>query len=165
MGYVGGEIASIVKPLVATRAAEKMARRGGERMTELVRMNTPIAPMQPPLDKRPRKRARGTLRASWFTKPVVPTGTGFESGTATEDPIAPYVEWNTRPHEIRPIPPNRRLAFVKDGHWWYPRVVHHPGTHGQAMLRIGAAKVEDELAHGLMDRELEAWKRETEARL
>lgn len=162
MGYVGGKIASIVRPSSATRATFEMARHGGERMTELVRENTPIAPPQDPLDYRPRKRRRGTLRASWRQKPVTVTPRGFGSGVETEDPVAPNVEWSTSPHEIRPIPPNTRLAFVKDGEWHRPRSVRHPGTRGQAMLRIGAAKVEHELAHGLMDPELEAWKRECE---
>jgi hypothetical protein len=164
MGYEGGKISSIVRPEVATRTAHKMADRGGARMTELVKMNTPIAPPDDPVERRVRlrKRKRGTLRESIYQKPVLPTQSGFESGCATEDPVAPHVEWSTRPHEIRPIPPNRRLAFVKDGEWRFPRVVHHPGTHGQAMFRIGGAMVENEVARGLFQPELEEFKRELE---
>jgi hypothetical protein len=164
MPYVGGKIASIVKPRLARETAEMMARHGGERMTELVKMNTPISPPQDPVERavRLRKRPRGTLRESIEQKAVVRTRNGYESGCETHDPIAPHVEWNTRPHEIRPIPPNRRLAFVKDGKWMFPRVVHHPGTTGQAMFRIGAAMVEHEVSHGLLQPELEHFKRESE---
>jgi len=164
MGYEGGKIASLVRPELATGTAIKMARHGGERMTELVKMNTPIAPPQDPVERRVRlrKRPRGTLRESIVEKPVVPTGEGFESGCETHDPIAPYVEWSTKPHEIRPIPPNRRLSFVKGGQWVFARVVHHPGTHGQAMFRIGAHYLEHEVQTGLLNRELEEFKRDSE---
>jgi len=66
MGYEGGKIASLVRPELATGTAIKMARHGGERMTELVKMNTPIAPPQDPVERRVRlrKRPRGTLRES-----------------------------------------------------------------------------------------------------
>jgi hypothetical protein len=166
MPYVGGEIASIVKPWLGRITARRMADHGGARMTELVKANTPISP---PLDQieravRPRKRPHGTLRESIRQKEVVATADGFVSGCETEDPVAPHVEWSTRPHEIRPNPPNRWLAFVKNGRWVYARIVHHPGTHGQAMFRIGAHVTEHELAHGLLQPELEEFKREMERR-
>lgn len=162
MPYVGEKVASICKPEAATRAAFHMAQKGGERFTELVKMNTPIGEPPEPPDTRPRKRRRGTLRESWRTKPVTVHPRGFASGVETHDPIAPFVEWNTSPHEIRPIPPNTRLAFTKGGRWHRPGIVHHPGTHGQAMVRISAAKLEHEVAHGLFERELLAFKRECE---
>jgi hypothetical protein len=160
----GGRIAAIVKPHLGRQIARRMADHGGRRMTELVKMNTPIAPPQDPVERRVRlrKRPRGTLRESIEQKAVMPTRNGFESGCETHDPVAPHVEWSTRPHEIHPIPPNRRLAFVKDGRWHFPTVVHHPGTRGQAMFRIGGAMVEHELRGGLLQPELEDFKRESE---
>lgn len=166
MGYEGGKVATLVKPHLARNAAEKMAHRGGERFVELVREATPVY-KQPALDDRPRRRAPGTLKLSWYQKPTTRTlggfgSDGFESGVATDDKIGPWVEWDTKPHPIVPIPPNTRLAYVKGGTWRMPRAVRHPGTKGQGMVRNSGVKLEAEVESGLFEPILQEWKRETE---
>jgi len=165
MPYVGGEIASIVRPRLAARATRQMVNKGGARWRELAMMNTPIAPPPAPEEiarrgKHGGRRPRGTARASWRQKETMPMpgGGGWYSGVESHDPVMPFIEWNTKPHIIRPIPPNRRLAFFQNGSWRFPVLVHHPGTTGQAPLRISAAKVEHEAEHGLFDAILREWK-------
>jgi HK97 gp10 family phage protein len=54
--------------------------------------------------------------------------------------LAPYglfVEEDTKPHIIRPKRINGRLRFQVDGKWVFAKEVHHPGTKGQHMIRLG----------------------------
>lgn len=169
MGYYplrnGGRAAALVRPVVARHTARKMADHGGARLTELTKQNTPIGPAPSAMESAVRraKRKPGDLRRSFEQKAVVALpGNRYQSGVETHDPIAPFVEWPTRPHEILPRRRGGLLAFVKDGHWVYTKRVWHPGTTGQAMVRISAAKVEAELREGLLEPELREWKRLSE---
>lgn len=169
MGYYplrnGGRVATIVRPVVARHACRKMAERGGARLTEVTKQNTPIGPAPSAMESAVRraKRKPGDLRRSFKQKTleVLPGGI-YRSGVETHDPIAKYVEWPTRPHEILPRRRGGLLAFVKDGHWVYTKRVWHPGTTGQAMVRISVAKVQAELHEGLLEPELREWKRLSE---
>ena len=46
-----------------------------------------------------------------------------------------YVEFGTRPHEIRPKEQGGVLAFRANGRMVYARVVQHPGTKAQPFVR------------------------------
>src|SRR5262245_31180233 len=46
-------------------------------------------------------------------------------------PYAAYVEYGTRPHEIRPRNPHGVLKFRVGGTWVYAKKVNHPGTQAQ----------------------------------
>lgn len=46
-------------------------------------------------------------------------------------PYAGYVEFGTKPHDIKPKPGNKYLVFQVNGKTIYARKVHHPGTKPQ----------------------------------
>jgi len=167
MGYEGGKVAHLVRPHLASAAARRMADHGGQRFLELVKQNTPIAPPPHPQEaahwaKHRHGRKRGHARDSWAQKPVVKVADEYVTGVESHDEVVRYLEWGTQPHEIRPKPGTRRLKFWSRGAWHFPVVVDHPGTHGQAMTRISANKLEHEITMGLFDPILLRWKYESE---
>ena len=60
-------------------------------------------------------------------------------------PYAPYVEFGTRPHEIRPKSPGGTLAFTVNGKPVFAKVVNHPGTKAQPFVRPAFAAWVDQL--------------------
>lgn len=50
-------------------------------------------------------------------------------------PYSAYVEFGTRPHEIRPKSSDGVLRFKVNGNDVYARVVNHPGTKAQPFVR------------------------------
>lgn len=67
----------------------------------------------------------GTLRGSLGVRVV---GEAIQIGPdMSEAPYAGYVEFGTKPHEIRPKQ-GKALRFTVNGRVVYARVVHHPGT-------------------------------------
>lgn len=50
-------------------------------------------------------------------------------------PYAGYVEFGTKPHDIRPKSPGGVLAFKINGVQIFAKVVHHPGTRAQPFVR------------------------------
>jgi len=50
-------------------------------------------------------------------------------------PYAGYVEFGTRPHDIRPKKPGGVLVFTVGGTKVYTKLVHHPGTHPHPYVR------------------------------
>lgn len=70
-------------------------------------------------------KLRGSLRIKVSTDTVI---IGPNENIA---PYAGYVEFGTRPHEIRPKNPNGYLVFKMNGKTIYTRKVHHPGTKPQ----------------------------------
>lgn len=158
MGYVGGSLVSFFDEdaqAATALACRRMADRAGDRMVDLTIANTPI-------DK-------GVLRSSWYQKPVqktfVAVWPAYESGVATDVDYAPYVEWDTRPHEIRAKAGGvLRWIDSKTGDVRYATIVHHPGTTGQHMVGIAADVVESEADSGfLFTSILNDWKRDVEA--
>lgn len=49
-------------------------------------------------------------------------------------PYAPYVEFGTKPHEIKPKSPGGVLVFKMNGKTVFARKVHHPGTQPQPFV-------------------------------
>lgn len=49
----------------------------------------------------------------------------------TQAPYAPYVEFGTQPHEIKPKKAGGVLAFKMNGKMVFARKVNHPGTRAQ----------------------------------
>lgn len=131
------------------RFLRRAAGRGGERMTELTEMNTPID--------------SGHLRQSWKVKPVIllvdAVGNPVaQSGVETFVEYAPYVEWGTGlfgpKHAKYPIVPKNPDGWLK---WTDPKTglpvfakkVMHPGSPGQHMVAIAVAVSEHELERTL----------------
>lgn len=106
----------------------------------------------------------GTMKESWragdVSSRVSSSGAdGVEGEAYTEDPAAPYVEEDTVPHLIRPRLA-KALRFWDDVSIHFRKVVHHPGTTGQHMMRDALAEVEAEQMPAVMGEELDAWARE-----
>lgn len=180
MAYIGDKLAPWFEPTPTVKALVRISQAGGERMTELTRMNTPV-------DK-------GTLRASWQAKPVtvhsggvtvatvthpsLVAGAGFhrllaaryESGVETDVEYAPYVEHGTglwgpshSKYQIRPKHPDGWLHWIDPltGGHVFAKEVMHPGSPGNHMLAFAAAIAENEV--GLIaEPALERWAAETE---
>jgi hypothetical protein len=132
-----------------------------------------------------RGRMPGTLKASWRTGDLERrrTVTGDE-GTAiesyTEDPVAPHVEWPTRPHLIGPRAdrapasvvatgrprrmggdPRAAVRFInRFGQVVYAHEVWHPGTQGTHMMRDALAHVDATWEARIGRREVDRWARE-----
>lgn len=134
MGYRGARLASVFPDRPAREASKRMARSGGEFLTDAAKARTPVD--------------TGELRESWKTKPVLETRSEdrgfpvFESGTETDVDYAPYVEHGTglwgpkhKKYEIRPKQPGGMLHWkTAEGHDVYARLVMHPGSKGHNML-------------------------------
>lgn len=120
----------------AGEACARIARAGGQAMHEHTVRNTPVGDGK--------RRPPGTLRESIERGPVVRTLTitghsAYSVKVSTDDPIAPYVEWNTRPHNI-PGAFGRPYPFGIGGRF---KGLFHPGTTGQHMFAIGAHMAAD----------------------
>ena len=59
---------------------------------------------------------------------------GLEATIGPTVPYAIYVEYGTRPHEIRPVYASV-LRFEVEGKIVFTPIVHHPGTRPQAFVR------------------------------
>lgn len=132
------------------RACERICDAAGDRLLATTKRLTPID--RSPFRDKP-TRPRGTARESLERTPVRRGGNQgrrYTTVVQTFDPAFPYIEFNTRPHVIRPradrrpasvVATGRPRGTVKDGRaaltWRGPggrvfaREVHHPGTQGQ----------------------------------
>lgn len=145
MGYDGGELRHLFEPELAQGAVHDMAAAGGDFLLERVIANTPTSYHGIALEHQgfghERARTPGTLKRSWRRRPGVRRemrrGTvAMVSEVYTDDPVAPFVENDTRPHIIRPKKPGGRLRFRlwPTGELVYATMVRHPGTTGQHMM-------------------------------
>jgi len=110
-----------------------------------------------------RKRKPRTLRDSWERSEVIPKQDGHEVEIFTMDPVAPHVEWDTRPHSITAgmrVDPRTgelrqgSLRFPMGPNFMFRKEVWHPGTQGKHMMRDTAAEIET-LWLEVAERELE----------
>lgn len=140
-----GSLQDMISPEACALTAREIADAGLDAFQANVRRNTPIDTN--PYRDRP-GRPRGTLRESIERTPVdrgrTPAGPAYRGRVFTEDDVAPFVEWDTAPHEIR-------ARFAKALRWRdagglnFRKAVMHPGTQGQHMFAIGANLTEHEL--------------------
>lgn len=148
----------IVNPKAGVVAAKAMAEKGGTRLMEATKTRTPIDTSFNPMG---RSRPRGTARESVIRGPIrqhtTAAGRGYAVRVYTEDPIFPYIEWNTRPHIIEPTAEHRAralaegrqamLRYFSGGGVRFAARVMHPGTTGQHPFARAAALIEIEAAH------------------
>lgn len=95
--------------------SDKFLRKSGERLAEVMREKAPVR--------------TGRLRQSITTR--------IETGKVTVGPTAsyaPYVEYGTKPHIIRPVHA-KALAFEVGGSLVFAKLVHHPGFAGRFFAR------------------------------
>jgi HK97 gp10 family phage protein len=73
-------------------------------------------------------------------------------------PYAGYVEFGTRPHEIRPKNPKGYLVFKMNGKTVYTRLVHHPGTQPQPYVRPAFEAWVDSLGTMAAEANIKVWR-------
>lgn len=169
---------NLVDPTAVTRFGHDLTDAVGDHLRDAIKERTPIStslhgvakPIDPgdafargrydPLTLR--ERMPGTLWASIQRGERHgyrgAYGRGWEIRVGTDDDIAPFVENDTRAHEIRPTPEHTAAALAASrgkkhaalqfffmGVVSYYRHVMHPGTHGAHMFARGAAWTEGEL--------------------
>lgn len=143
------ELDDMLDPEAAPRACRRIADAAGDRMQELTKRFTPV---DRSFGKDTSARPRGTARESIYRTPVEErlgiAGATFRVRVVSDDPVFPYIEWNTRPHVIRPRPergPRARLSWRTPSGRVFAREVHHPGTQGQHPFARGELQVRGEV--------------------
>lgn len=127
-----------------------LALRMSHEIYDRVRRYTPVAVRPPDVSASTFRKERGgrrpgTLKDSWEIGHLAHIGDVSWIEVYTEDPIAPYVEYDTKPHRIRA----KRAEFLrfrssKTGEVIYAREVLHPGTTGVHMMARACAEVSAE---------------------
>jgi hypothetical protein len=190
MGYTANaEIQDLfdTKPLI--EATRRIAKGTADLLHDEVVRRTPIAKPPPGMGgtsfAASRGRTPGALRRAWRTGDVVPTmaPTGGLRQVVEEfndDEVFDLVEYDTRPHIIRPrkdrapasvlasgrprLPgsdPRASLAWPgAGGRTIFAREVHHPGTTGVHFARDGIAAANAEWAERVGRPEMERWAKE-----
>jgi hypothetical protein len=169
--YYGGRLAPFFERTGVHELCLEMVNHGGERMTHLVKINTPVGHQPFTEDYIP-----GALRAS-ITKKLTTFSTRggrmvYESGAFTDVSYAPYVENGTglygeyrRKYLIVPKKPGGWLSWIdqQTGQRIFARKVMHPGSPGSHMFEFGAAITEQEF--GIWSqRMVQTWARRQERR-
>jgi hypothetical protein len=149
MGYeADGDLESLFPETFVEEVERRVPEEVGDDMLRGVKARTPVARIPAAYggnvpawiaDRDGRKP--GTLRDSWELSPVLLAGDVATVAVESEDPVAVHVEESTRPHLIRARSVGA-LRFPSGGDFVYRRVVHHPGTQGQHMLRDTMAEIE-----------------------
>lgn len=104
MGYTEvGDLEEIFDEEPIEEMCRRILDRGGDFLLDRVRYYTPVEHVDEAVeDGAGRSRVPGTLQRSWKLRyPDGATDT-LALEVWTDDPVAEYVEWDTRPHEIRP---------------------------------------------------------------
>lgn len=151
MPYRGDALEDLAPPL--ERAIGRMGRQTAERvggdLKNRVRRHTPVARQTQAIRAsypsreawvKARGREPGTLRDSWLVGELKVTRTVYSIPVLTYDPVAPHVEWPTRPHFILPKHAER-LTIPTVGGMAYSTGVEHPGTQGSHMMATALAEI------------------------
>lgn len=126
--------------------------RASDRLVELAREFCPVAVHDEDSDR------HHHLRDTIVRRRIRKTAGGYTGGAETDDPIAPFVEWDTRPHLIEPVRA-QALHFRMGGREVFAKRVRHPGTKGAHFMARAAHQLEAEIDE-MMDEELRRWARE-----
>jgi hypothetical protein len=167
VGYDGGKLHYLFEPELAQGAVVDMADAGGDWLLRKVIENTPVSyhGIAFQIQGHTPARTPGTLKRSWRRRPGVQRtaargAVGMRAEVYTEDPIAPFVENDTRPHIIRPKHPGGKLRFRTwpTGEIVFANVVRHPGTTGAHMVLTAVNAAHVEFEH-IVDGPLHEWAR------
>jgi hypothetical protein len=150
MGYeADGKLEDFFHPEPMIECARRTTERVGADLKDRVAHHTPVA--KPPSGsvaaewEAARKRIPGTLKESWQIGEVTVTSNGarLTIPVFTDDPVAPYVEWDTQPHLI--VPKDQLTGVLRywdtSGNIVFAQVVHHPGTKGAHMMATALTEV------------------------
>jgi len=129
------------------RTAEALAYRMAYEIHDKVRRYTPTAVRPPKVTPgafaAERARKPGTLKDSWDIGHLRKVANVYTIDVYTEDPIAPHVEYDTKPHRIRARNASMlRFRSSKTGEVVYAAEVLHPGTTGVHMLLRACTEVQ-----------------------
>lgn len=168
MPYRGGELVDLAPKL--DRGVRLFGRRAtkavGDELKDRVQVHTPVAKQTKEIRAsygsleewvHARRREPGELRDSWRVGPVeviLEGGESFSIDVYTRDPVAPFVEYPTRPHVIRARKLGGVLTIPTAHGMRYATMVHHPGTQGSYMLMTALAEIAAEW-RGIVEREWE----------
>jgi hypothetical protein len=159
MGYTGESFEDLFADEYVETASRRIVDRVGTRIRDRAAMKTPVARLprayrgdfEEWIQDRGGRTPR-TLRDSWEKSDVdrLPGGR-VRVEIFNPDPVAIFVEENTRPHVIRAkmridVETGRirrgALRFPQGNTFIYRQEVHHPGTQGVHMLRDALAWAE-----------------------
>lgn len=162
----------MLNPKAVTVAGRAMTDKGADRLVDAVKLRTPIdtsARGGLPSD-RPRGTARESIERGPIRRHTSTVGRGWQARVFTEDPVFPYIEWNTKPHLIEPTPEHKAraaaehrqamLRYFAGGAVRYALRVQHPGTTGQHPFARAAAFVQAEVGESMFREELEQFARD-----
>lgn len=147
MGYTEvGDLEEMFREEPIEEMCERILRRGGDFLLDRVRYYTPVAQVDDAAEGiGGHSRAPGTLQRSWKIRyPDGATDT-LALEVWTDDPIAEYVEWDTRPHEIRPKADRGEASIIASGK---PRAIRADSTRPPSAA---------ELAHDVVGKAALRW--------
>jgi hypothetical protein len=133
MDYHGPSLTLLVDAADAADAAgagERIARVVSERMARETRHRTPRSERDPEFYDVDAPHLADRI----FPHRVRRRGRRWTGGAWTDVDYAPFVEYDTRPHEIR-ARPGGALRFPVGGMTVFAARVQHPGTKGHHMFR------------------------------
>jgi hypothetical protein len=116
MGYVEeGDIEEMFREEPIKELCERILRRGGDFLLDRVREYTPVENVEEAAANfgASRSRVPGTLQRSWKIRDADGATTELALEVWTDDPIAEYVEWDTRAHWIRPKADREAASVVE----------------------------------------------------
>lgn len=157
MGYEGDSFEEMFEPRFVTDVGRDIVDQVGTRLLDRVQDRTPVAELPAAYkgDLESWVEDRGgrpprTLRDAWRRSEVLGgAGHGLRVTVWNPDPVAPHVEWDTRPHAIRAHmrsgpngPYQGSLRFPSGPVFRYAVEVWHPGTQGVHMMRDTLAEIE-----------------------
>jgi len=135
MGYVEeGDIAEMFREEPVDELCDRLLRRGGDFLLERVRYYTPVQHVDDAVEGLGGStRAPGTLQRSWKIRFSDDSTDVLTLEVWTDDPIAEYVEWDTRPHEIRPKADRGEASIVASGK---PRAIRADSTRPPSQAEL-----------------------------
>jgi hypothetical protein len=169
VSYVGRRLEPLFNRSLIDNTCRDMANHGGERMTAIVKQNTPIG-HQPFTENYVPGRLRESIEKKLLVVTRRPNGSVYVSGAETHVEYAPFVENGTGlwgPHrakyEIRPKRPDGWLSWIdqETGERIFAKRVMHPGSPGNHMFAIGVHLTEHEF-HLWGQRMAHTWARRQE---
>lgn len=141
MGYVEeGDLESMFDEQPIEDMCDRILRRGGDFLLDRVRYYTPVGSVDETVEGigGGTPRAPGTLQRSWKIRLADGTEGELQIEVWTDDPIAEYVEWDTRGHWIRPKADREAASVIASAK---PRAIRADSTR---------LPTQEELAHDVV---------------